>query len=112
MKTHIPTFFADLDIGVFEKKLAHALSDVAAGVIDHSHAGKITITLDLKQIGNSQQVMVEHKLAFTRPTSKGKISEEDTTQTPMYVGEKGAMTIFPEGQGQLLDKHGAANPNL
>lgn len=33
MKTNVTEFISDLDGGVFEQKLSHALSQVAAGVI-------------------------------------------------------------------------------
>jgi len=108
-KMNVPVFISDLHLGVFEKKIAHALSTVAAGVITHSRAGKVTLTFDVSQIGAGQQVMVAHKIGFKAPTENGSASEEDTTKTAMYVGEDGNMTIFPEGQGQLLDKHGAVN---
>lgn len=106
MSTDVSEMFDDLDGGVFAEKLSKALSDVAAGVIDHDKAGKVTITLDMKRIGSSYQVAVNHKLAYTRPTAKGKVSEENTTQTPMHVGKGGALTLFPEGQGQMFTKKG------
>jgi len=104
MSTNVNEFLCDLDGGVFESKLSRALSDVAAGVLDHGKAGKVTVTLSLKQIGQSQQVMINHKLAYTRPTNCGDIGENNETQTPMYVGEKGALTIFMENQGQMFEK--------
>ncbi|EKD4512065.1 hypothetical protein ORP98_004476, partial [Escherichia coli] len=32
--------------------------------------------------------------------NRGKISEEDTTETPMYVNRGGRLTILQEDQGQ------------
>lgn len=104
MSTNVNEFFADLDGGVFVSKLAQILSDVAAGVTTHAKPGKVAITLKVKKIGNSQQVMISHNLDYLRPTKCGGVSETDETQTPMYVGEKGAMTIFMEGQGQMFGK--------
>ncbi len=104
MPTNIPEFFTDLDGGVFEAKLSRALSDVAAGVIDHEKSGKIVITLKIKRVGNSQQVMINHNLNYVRPTNCGDISENNETQTPMYVGEKGEMTYFLKNQGQMFEK--------
>lgn len=96
--TDAPQFVADLDAGVFAEKLGRALSDVAAGVIDNSKAGKVTITLDIKRIGESHQVAIAHKLAYTKPTRRGKSSEEDTTETPMHVGRGGSLSLFPQDQ--------------
>ncbi|WP_431688772.1 hypothetical protein [Hahella sp. NBU794] len=106
MTTNVTNFIADLDGGVFEEKLSHALSLVASGVVEHNKTGKVKIELDISRIGNSYQVSIGHKLSFMAPTSRGKTSEEDSTQTPMHVGSKGKLTLFPEGQNQLFDKHG------
>jgi len=109
METNVTEFITDLDGGIFEQKLSHAISQVAAGVIEHNKAGKISLTFDLKRIGDSHQVAVNHKLTFTQPTSKGKISEENTTKTPMHVGRGGVLSLFPEDQGQLFGKRPVNN---
>ncbi len=44
---------------------------------------------------------IKHKLSYVRPTNRGKISEEDTTETPMYVNRGGRLTILQEDRGQL-----------
>lgn len=113
MSTKVTQFIVDLDGGVFEEKLAAVLSDVAAGVIDHGKVGEVDIKLKMKQIGSSHQVAIEHTLKYKRPTSRGTIAEDNTTSTPMHVGSRGALSFFPENQGQLLGKQGeapAANP--
>lgn len=106
MSTNVQEFISDLDGGVFEEKLSKVLSDVAGAVVDHDVAGKVNITIDIKRIGNSHQVMLAHKLSYSRPTSKGKISEDNTTSTPMYVGPQGALTLFAPNQTQMFDKKG------
>ena len=107
MTTDVQTFIADLDGGVLAEKLAHAISRVAAGVIDHDKAGKISLDFSLKRIGSSYQVSVEHTLTFQAPTSKGHVSEKNTTSTPMHVGKGGRITLFPENQHQLFDGKGS-----
>jgi len=99
--TDVGEFFEELDAGVFAQKIGHELSQVAASVVNHQRAGQIQITLDVKQIGSGHQVAVTHKLRSTRPTKRGKVTEEDETQTPMHVGTGGAMSFFPENQMQL-----------
>lgn len=99
--TDVNALLDDLDAGVFREKIARALSDVAHGVVEYSKAGKVVITLELKQIADSRQVDMSHKLTYVAPTAKGKRSEENTTQTPLYVGRGGKLTLFPENQGKF-----------
>lgn len=106
MTTDTTKFLQDLDGGVFEQKLAHVLSEAAASAIDHDKESTVTIKLKLKRIGTSYQVAVTHQLAFSMPTDRGKKTEEDTTETPMYVGTGGKVTLFLEGQSQLFDRNG------
>lgn len=107
MSTDIQTVIADLDGGVLAEKLAHAISKVAAGVIDHNKKGSISLELKLERIGSSYQVSIEHTLKYKAPTAKGSVSEENTTSTPMHVGKGGRVSLFPENQGQLFDKSGS-----
>ena len=103
--TDVNRFIADLDGGVFEQKLAHILSDVAAAVIDNNLAGSVTIKLDFKRIGNSYMLDVKHKLAYSKPTARGDITENNTTSTPMHAGVGGCMTLFPESQVPKGQQH-------
>lgn len=104
MSTDVQTFISDLDGGIFEEKLSRILSDVAAAVIDHDRQGEVTIKMTLKRIGTSHQVAVKHKLTYKRPTAKGSIVEDNTTETPMHVGPRGALTLFPPDQTDLFVK--------
>lgn len=99
--TNIEQVLADLDGGVFAQKIGRALSDVALGVVINGKAGKVTVTFDMKQIGESSQIEMAHKIAFVKPTDKGKATEENTTKTPLHVGRGGKLTLFPEEQGVL-----------
>lgn len=108
--TDVNALLDDLDAGIFREKIAQALSDVAHGVVEYSKAGKVVITLDLKQIADSRQVDMSHKLTYVAPTAKGKRSEENTTKTPLYVGRGGKLTLFPENQGKFAF-NGESEPN-
>lgn len=110
MSTDVKTFLEDLNGGVFEEKLSTVLSDVAANVVTQGKPGKVQVTFDIEQIGNGYQVQVKHKLTYSKPTLRGKVTEEDTTITPMHLGRGGRMTLFPEGQEMLFDKKGNPNP--
>lgn len=84
--TDTTEFLQELNGGAFASQIGHALSEVAAGVVDHGKAGKITITLDFTQIGDSHQVKIKHKLDYKVPTKRGNRSENTSLDTPMYVG--------------------------
>lgn len=107
--TDTAEFISELNAGVFADQIGRALSDVAAGVVNHSKVGSVTITFNLKQIANSHQVTVNHKLAYKVPTKRGNYSEDTTLDTPMYVGEGGRLTLFPEtpAADQLFNRDAA-----
>ena len=103
MNTDVHQFISDLDGGVFEQKLAEILSEVAGSVVDHGKQGAIEIKLKIDRIGSGYQVAVKHTLSFTRPTSRGKASEDNTTTTPMHIGQGGSMTFFPDTQQSIFN---------
>lgn len=97
-KTNVDDFVGELGAGVFKEKLAHVISDAALATVMHgigNKKGKVTIELTFQQIGENEQVVVSHKLSSSIPTKRGKKSEEDTTDTPMFVGKGGVLTIGP-----------------
>lgn len=49
-------------------------------------------------------MQIAHKLAYSIPTHRGKRGEELTTQTPMYVGRGGKLTIAPDNQMDWVGK--------
>jgi len=94
--TDVNAFIEELNGGVFQEKLAHVLSEVANGTIlfgEGKKKGEVCIAMKLERVGDNSQVIIEHKLMHTRPTKRGKVSEEDTTSTPMFVGKGGKMSI-------------------
>ena len=54
------------------QQVAVALSSVAAGVVEHGKKGKVTLSFDISQIGESHQVKITHKLDFAQPTKRGQ----------------------------------------
>lgn len=106
--TNLEQLLGDLDGGVFAQKIATALSDAALAVAHTRKKGDVTVTFSMKPIGDSSQVEIAHTLKYTRPTAKGKVSEENTTSTPLYVGARGALTLIPDTQQRLFaDRAGA-----
>ena len=94
--TDTAEFISELNAGIFANQIGHALSEVAAGVVDNKKVGTVTLTFTLKQIADSSQVTVNHKLAYKVPTKRGSRSEDTTLDTPMHVGSGGCLTLFPE----------------
>lgn len=94
--TDIEQMVHEMDGGAFFARVGRALSEAAAGSVNHRDKAKVTVTFAIKPIGDSRQVEIEHTVAYVEPTAKGKRSEEHTTNTPMYVTSKGKLTLFPE----------------
>lgn len=67
---------ANLNAGVFANQFGQALSDVAAGVVEHGKKGKVVVTLEISQIGETHQVEILHKLDFLAPTKRGSKRED------------------------------------
>lgn len=103
--TNIHELLDDLDAGVFLSKLEKALRETAIAVVSHGRKGKVTVQFDLDQIGESSQVTMAHKLTYAHPTPKGKISEENTTATPLHVGRGGDLSLFPEDQQDWVGRN-------
>lgn len=99
---HVVTLLADLNAGVFLQSIDAAVRDVANSVAHTGKGGKVVITLDLKRIGDSRQVECKHGLSFVRPTNRGKVTEDSTSSTPLYVNSKGQLSLFPEQQQERL----------
>jgi len=106
MPTDVHNFIDELGAGVFEKKVAIALGEVSAAVIDNDKKGSVTLKFDIARIGSSHQVTIKHQIAQVMPTKYGKKAEENTTETPMHIGRNGYLSVFPEDQTSLLDIHG------
>lgn len=113
--TVVPNFLGELDAGVFMNKIAAALNTTALGVLNNGNKGKVTLTFDLDRMSNSteeKRVMIKHKLQYSCPTPRGKTSEEDTTETPMFVNRGGKLTILQEDQGNLFTLGGDPDAKL
>jgi hypothetical protein len=98
---------ANLNAGVFANQMGRALSDVAAGVVEHGKKGKVVITLDISQIGESHQVEILHKLDFLTPTKRGSKREDTALKTPMHVTAEGLKLFAENPTGQLFKREQA-----
>ncbi|HHW4669457.1 hypothetical protein LOD44_10425 [Xylella fastidiosa subsp. multiplex] len=108
--TDLEHLFEVADGGILATKFAKALSDVALAINYTRKQGEVTLSLKLKPIGESSQVMIDHTLKYVEPKLRGKVTEEDTTSTPMYVGARGKLTLIPETQQQLFAEKNESSP--
>lgn len=103
----VSEFFNSLNSGVFVQQVGRALSDVGAGVIEHGKKGRVVITLELSQIGESNQVKVSHKLDYVQPTKRGSKREDTALDTPMYVTPDGLELFQTNPTEQLFTREQA-----
>ena len=96
--------FGELDAGVFIQKVTRGLAEVALGAVTTGKAGKVVLTFDVKQIGTSNQVNIHHTVKYVKPTPNGRVTEENKTETPVYVGVGGALSVLPDKQKPMFDK--------
>lgn len=95
-KTDVAEFIGECNAGILIEKLGIALSDAALAQVTHgigSKKAKVSLEFTFQQMGDNEQVIVNHKLTTSNPTKRGKKYEEDETQTPFHVGKGGKLTI-------------------
>ncbi len=112
--TDVATLMEALDGGALGQRLARAVAETARGVIhsEKKSKGKVTLELEITQIGESQQVEINHTVTFKRPTPRGTASETHKTSTPMYVTAKGVLTLLPpQPNGELFAGAGGTQPS-
>ncbi len=102
--TDLSDFLNSLNAGVFAQQVARALSDVGGGVVDFGKKGKVVITLELSQIGESNQVKINHKLDYQVPTKRGSRREDTALDTPMYVTPNGLELFQTDPTAQLFNR--------
>lgn len=95
-KTNVEDFLGELNAGILVNQLGLILSEAALATVLHGKGnkkGKVNLELSFSQIGENDQVVVAAKLSKSVPTQRGKKSEENVTDTPMFVGKGGVLTI-------------------
>lgn len=108
--TNAPGFvdiFEELDAGIFDRKVSSAIAQTALAVVNaesKKQTGKVTIEFNIERIGEGAQVNMTHKLTYSKPTTRGKVMETNETQTLLYVGKGGKMTVTPDTQLDLISK--------
>lgn len=99
--------FEELDAGLFSRKVAAAIAETALAVVNAESAkqtGEVALEFKIARIGEGAQISMTHRLKFSRPTRRGKRSENDVTLTLLYVGKGGKLTVTPDTQIDLFKK--------
>ena len=91
--TDVTQLVGDMEAGTFERRISVAISRTAAAVVDRQKPGKVTLTFEIEPVKGTQQVAIEHTVAYAHPTERGKVSETDGGETVFYVGRGGKVTI-------------------
>jgi hypothetical protein len=96
---------SELDGGSLDSMASHALRLVAESVrdLDGKAKGKLSITLTIERTKGSGQLLVSHKVSFSRPTETGRATEDASGDTLMYIDAKGALSVTPSNQLSLLE---------
>jgi hypothetical protein len=102
-------FIEECDTGAFARKVQACLAEVASGVSKTDKAGKLVLSFDIKPTkasnhsGASVKVNVSSKLNYTKPTFNGKVSEENTTETPMHINKDHSISLLPTSHDDMFD---------
>jgi len=107
-ESEIASFIGELGAGVFEEKLTRSIKETALACMANNKAGEITLKFKITPI-NQSQAKITHGITTKAPTLYGKKSEENSTETHMYVNKGGAMSLFPENQTQMFTSSGKVN---
>jgi len=97
-KTDIANMIGELNGGQVEQMLNLALSDAALNTLTHDKVSTVTLQLKMTRIGDSNQVGVVSTVSYKVPTKRGSRSEDYATDTPMFVGAGGKLSVTPDNQ--------------
>ncbi|MBK1719190.1 hypothetical protein [Thiocystis violacea] len=92
---------AELDGGSVESQFRHAAVAVAKAMrdIDDSKVkGRLSLDMTFDRSKGSGQILVTTRVSVTRPTEKGKTSDESGAETLVYIYANGHMSVLPETQ--------------
>ena len=94
---------AELDGGGVEALYRHAAVALAKAMrdLDTRTKGRLTLDLSFEHTKGSGQLLVSSKVSCTRPTEKGKTSEEANAETLLYVHANGHLSVIPDTQMNL-----------
>lgn len=105
-KTNVSDFLGECGAGVLMEKLGYALSDAALAQVTNGarRKAKVKLEITMQQMGDHQQVIVNHKISTDLPTKRGNKAECDETESVFFVGRGGVLTATQpreENDGQF-----------
>lgn len=106
--SEIADFLGELGAGNYEEKLTRSIKETALACMSNNKAGEITLKFKITPI-NQSQAKITHAIEFKAPTLNGVKTEKNSTETHMYVGTCGKMSLFPENQTQMFTQSGKIN---
>jgi hypothetical protein len=101
-------FLAEVDSGAFERQLTAFLTEVSKSIYRFNKGGKLDVTFKIEPAATSAQngagikVKVVSTAKYSRPTPTGKINEETTTETPMWVNKDGSISLLAKSHDDLF----------
>ena len=98
------TTLAELAGGTVEAQFRHAAVAVAKALRDIDGArtkGRLSLDLTFERANGTGQLLLSSIVKVTRPTEKGKTSDESHGETLVYVHRNGHMSILPESQTEF-----------
>lgn len=94
-KTNVSEFIGELNAGILIQQVGALLSEVALATTingNKSKKGKVGLSFTITPM-NEGQVVITTKLDHLIHTKTGEKTEKSVSQTPMFVGKGGVMTI-------------------
>ncbi|WP_438863792.1 hypothetical protein [Neptunicella sp.] len=101
-------FLSEVDTGAFHRQLTAFLQEVAGSVSRLDKPGKLMMQFDIKpakntaQTGAGSKVTVIAKSSYMRPTNAGKIAEESTSETPMWINKDNSITLLAKSHQDMF----------
>jgi len=96
-------YLGEFDGGVLDQKVTRILSATALAVLDTGKSGEVTIKIVMKPTKDSRsQINTQITAKMSKPTTRGKSTEEDTTGEQQFVSPKGAISSVPWTQNDLF----------
>lgn len=96
MTTNVPELIAALGNGATEQIMSKVLSTCADSVLraDGKKSAKVTLSLTLSKMSddNPDALKIDASLSFSRPTARGKATEEETRESIMYYTPQTGIT--------------------
>lgn len=92
----------DLDAGMFQQKIAAAMTDAGRAAIGYAKNSKVTIVLTYHPISNTRQCQVTHQISSDVPHEFGNTVDKDTKTTPVYIHDDGRQSITPQNQKDMF----------